>query len=114
MLAQMLPLQDKVEKLSSLTVLENKEADIVPFPDFVQLDNVGMVEDFEDVDLVDEGRVVFDFLLLNCLNRKLLVTLPMLRQVNDAETAVCKLRLERVNLFDVALSRVDKVLWLVL
>jgi hypothetical protein len=71
-------------------------------------------EDFEDVDLIDEGSVVFDFLLLNCFNRELLVTLPVLRQVNDAEPAICKLGLERVNLFDVALSRVDEVLWLVL
>ena len=71
-------------------------------------------EDFEDVDLIDEGSVVFDFLLLNCFNRELLVTLPVLRQVDDAEPTICKLRLERVNLFDVALSRVDEVLWLVL
>lgn len=71
-------------------------------------------EDFEDVDLIDEGSVILDFLLLNCFNCKLLVALPVLGQVNDAEAAICKLRLERVNLFNVALSRVDEVLWLVL
>ena len=76
--------------------------------------NVLTYEDFEDVDLIDEGSVILDFLLLNCLNRKLLVALPVLGQVNDAEPAICKLCLERVNLFDVALSRVDEVLWLVL
>jgi hypothetical protein len=70
----------------------------------VQFDNVGVVlnerrrgergrkfdtyEDFEDVDLIDEGGVVLDLFLLNCLDGKLLVAFSVLSQVHDAETTV--------------------------
>ena len=42
-LTQMLPFEDIVEKLTAWAVLENEEADIIPLPDFFQLDNVRMV-----------------------------------------------------------------------
>jgi hypothetical protein len=60
-------------------------------------------KDFKDIDLVDEGCVVFDFLLLNGLDRKLLMALPVFGQVYNAEAAVGQLLLERVDIFDVAL-----------
>ena len=39
----MLFLNDVVEKLSSLAVLEDQEANFIPLPDFVKLDNVWVV-----------------------------------------------------------------------
>ena len=42
-LTQMLSFEDIVEKLTAWAVLENEEADIIPLPDFFQLDNVRMV-----------------------------------------------------------------------
>jgi len=37
-----------------------------------------MVQHFEDVDLVNEGRVVLDLLFLDCLDGKLLSALAVL------------------------------------
>lgn len=70
-------------------------------------------EDFKDVDLVDEGGVIFDLLFLDGLDRELLVTFAVLRQVHDAEPSISKLLLERVDFLDVALSRVNEVLLVV-
>jgi len=109
----MLSLNDKVEQFASFAVLEDQEANVVPLPDFVQLDDVRVVEDFEDVDFVDESSVVLYLLLLNGLDRELLTTLSVLRQVDDAKAAIGKLLLERVHLLDVALRGVNEVLRLV-
>lgn len=70
-------------------------------------------ENFKDVDLVDEGSVVLHFLLLDGLNGELLMALTVLGKVHYTETSVRQLLLERVDLFDVSLCRVDKVLRLV-
>lgn len=110
-------------------LLEDEEANVVPLPDLMQLDDVWMVlqsrrhwlvqvgratyKDFENVDLVNEGRVILDLLLLNGLNRKLLLALTVLGQVHDAEAAIGKLLLERIDFFDVAFRRIHKVLRLV-
>ena len=113
-------------------LLEDEEADVVPLPDFVQLDDVWVVlwpeqsgvsncekgggmsrgvtyEDFEDVDLVDERGVVLDFLFLDCLNGEQFFGLAVLGKVDDAEAAIGKLLLEVVLLLDVALVRVAEV-----
>ena len=66
-------------------------------------------EDFQDVDLVDECSIVLHFLLLNCLDGKLLVTFSVFCQVHNSETTVGKLLLERVHLFDVTLCGVHEV-----
>ena len=39
----MLPLEDVVEELSSRTVLENEETNVVPLPNLLQLDDVGVI-----------------------------------------------------------------------
>ena len=70
-------------------------------------------EDFEDVDLIDEGSVVLHFLLLDGLDGELLMTLTMLGKVHNTETSIRQLLLERVDLFDVSLCGVDKVLRLI-
>ena len=70
-------------------------------------------EHFEDVNLVNEGGVVLDLFLLDCLDGKLLSTFTMLCQVYDTEAAICELLLERINFLDVALGRIDEVLRLV-
>lgn len=102
-LGQMLTLKNEVEEFATFAVLENKEADIVPFPDFVQLDYIWMIQNFQNVDLVDKGRVIFDLLLLDGFDGEFLMTLPVLCQVNNAETSVCQLLLEGVNFFNVTL-----------
>ena len=39
----MLPLEDVVEEFSSRTVLENEETNVVPLPNLLQLDDVGVI-----------------------------------------------------------------------
>ena len=39
----MLPFEDVMEKLTARAVLKDEEADVIPLPDFFQLDNVRMV-----------------------------------------------------------------------
>ncbi len=70
-------------------------------------------EHFEDVDFVDEGRIIFDLFLLDCFNRKLLVALSVFGQIDDSKTAIGQLGLEWVYLFDVSLCWVHEILWLV-
>ena len=70
-------------------------------------------EDFQDVDLVDECCVVLHLLFLNSLDSKFLFAFSMLGQVDDTEAAIRELLLERVDLLDVALSRVDEVLLMI-
>ena len=65
---------------------------------------------FQDVDLVDERSVVFDFLFLDSLNGKLLMALPVFCKVDDAESSIGKLLLEGVDFLDVALCGVHEVL----
>ena len=71
-------------------------------------------EHFEDVDLVDERRVVLHFLLLDGLDGKLLMTFTVLGQVDDTETSIGQFLLERVHLFNVSLRGVDEILGLIL
>ena len=169
-LAQMFPLNDKMEKFTAFAVpkvdkkfsagqirdrnnflieskreysakkadylLKDKEADIVPLPDLVQLndirvilnheegrldsiqealvsDEVATYQHFEDVDFVNEGCVVLHLLLLDCLDGKLLPTFPVLCKVDDSKATVSELLLEGIDLLDVPLCGVDEVLRLV-
>lgn len=45
-LSQVLPFQDKVEKLAAAAVLQHQEAHVVPLPNLVQLDDVRVVLKF--------------------------------------------------------------------
>ena len=72
-------------------------------------DKLETYEDFQDIDLIDECSIVLNFFLLNCLDCKLLVGFSVFRQINNAETPVGKLLLERVHLFNVALCGVHEV-----
>ena len=70
-------------------------------------------KDLEDVDLVDESGVVLDFLLLNRLDSELLLGLSVLSQVDNTESTIGQLLLERVNILNVAFGRVDEVLLMI-
>ena len=69
-------------------------------------------ENFENIDFVDEGRIILELFLLNRFDRILLVAFTMLSQVDDAKATIGQLLLEGVDLFDVSFSRVYEVLWL--
>jgi len=45
-LGEVLVFDDVLEELATLTVFQNQKADLVPLPDFVQLDNVWVIECF--------------------------------------------------------------------
>ena len=70
-------------------------------------------QNFQDVDFVDKGRIVLDLFLLDRLDCKLLVTLSMLGQIDNAEASIGKFLLERIDLFNVTFCGVHKVLGLV-
>ena len=61
-------------------------------------------ENFEDIDLIDESCIIFEFFLLNGLNSILLAAFSVLGQVDNAEASICQLLLEGVDLFDVSFS----------
>ena len=69
-------------------------------------------QDLENIDLIDKSRIVFHFFLLNSLDSILLMAFSMFSQIDDAKAAIRELLLERVDLFDVTLCRVNKVLGL--
>ena len=63
-------------------------------------------EQSEDVDLVYEGRVVLDLLLLYSFDRELLLGGAVLGEVDDPEAPLGELGLEGVHLLDVTVLRV--------
>ena len=67
-----------MEEFSTFTVLKDKETDFTPFPDFVKLDNVGMIQLIENVDLILKCLIVLDLILLNSLDSELISGFPML------------------------------------
>ena len=95
----------------------------------MQLDNVWMIlqthistwleqslsnkltyEYFEYVDLIDKGSVIFELLLLDGLDCKLLLGLAMFRQIDNTKASIGQLPLEVVRLLDVSLGGVRKIL----
>lgn len=63
----------------------------------MQLDDVGVVQFAENVNLVDESFVVLYTSLLNHLNCELLVGGPVLRQVHLSEGSIGQLLLEVIH-----------------
>lgn len=45
-------------------------------------------EDFENVDFINESRIIFELFLLNCLDGVLFMALTVLGQVYNAETTI--------------------------
>lgn len=86
-LSQKFVVDDVLEQLTSFAVLENQEANFVPFPNFVELDDIGMIQLLEDGDFVNKSLKIFNALFLDGFNGKLLLGLPFLSQVDDAETS---------------------------
>ena len=60
-----------VEELTSCTVLAHDETDAISLPSLIDLDDVGMIELSEDVDLHNESLIVTDLHLLDCLHSHL-------------------------------------------
>jgi len=60
----------------------------------MQLDNVWVIEDFKNVDFIDESCIILQLFLLNSFNGILFVAFTMLGQVHDAKSAICQLLLK--------------------
>ena len=65
-------------------------------------------QDFENIDFVDEGGVVFDLSLLNGFDREKLLALSVLGEVDHAEASIGQLFIEVVLLLNVALVGVNE------
>ena len=118
-LSQKLFFKDVVEEFSSRTVFQNKKADFVPFPYFVQLNYMRVIlqkfsrsrisyQKTQNVDLIYKSSIVFNLLFLNGLNCKQLFGHSMLSKIYDSKAPLGKFSLKVILIFDVTLRRVDE------
>ena len=78
-LAEELVVDDVLEQFAAVAVLEDEEADVVPLPDLVQLDDVRVVQLLQNDDFVNECLQIFNVILLNGFYRNFLLGLPVFR-----------------------------------
>lgn len=102
-LCEVLLINDELEELSTLAILQHEEAYFIPLPDLVQLDDVGVIKRLQDLHFIHKCLQVLHALLLDGLDRELLLCLPLNCKVHNAEAARGQLGLEMVLLFDLAL-----------
>lgn len=76
-LAEELIVNDVLEKLAAVAVFEYEEADVVPLPDLVELDDVRVVQLLQDLYFINESLQVLDVVLLDGLDRDFLLSLAI-------------------------------------
>lgn len=84
----LLALDDVVEELAALHVLHDEEELLGGLDDFVELDDVGVADELQDVDLPRDAlhvRHVHDLLLLQDLDRHLLARGDVRRRLHLPE-----------------------------
>ena len=107
-LADEFVLDDVFEELAAFAKLKHEEAHIVPLPNFVQLDDVRMVQLLQDDDLVDKSLQILDYVFLDSLDGHFLLGFTILGLVNNSETASCQLILKVILVLDPSLESILK------
>ena len=107
-LADEFVLDDVFEELATFAKFKHEEAHIVPLPNFVQLDDVRMVQLLQDDDLVDKSLQILDYVFLDGLDGHFLLGFTILGLVNNSETASCQLILKVILVLDPSLESILK------
>ena len=97
-----------IKELTSLAVVHDHEEDIVPFPDFLQFHNIGMVDLRKDTALTNKLFYICYILFLYDFDCFFLESQLVFRQVNYTKAAVTKFVLEVIGVFNIANLRLDE------
>ena len=86
-----------------IDLLKNQEADIIPLPNFIKLDDVRMIKLMQNVNFIDECLEIFDLFLLDGFNCKLLASLSIFSKVNESKAPIGKFLNKMILVLDIGL-----------
>ena len=98
-------MDDVLEELAALAILEHEEAHVHPVPYFIQLNNIFVIERLHNLNFIDERFQIFYIFLVDGFDRELLLRLPILSEVHDAEAASRQLLYKVILVLDLTLVR---------